>query len=78
VQGVGFRYTVRSLAKHFPVTGYVQNLDDGRVLLVVEGAEGEIEHLLEQITDTMQGFVRNVQLAVSPPTNEFTGFAIRT
>ena len=32
VQGVGFRYETRSLANQFDVTGFVQNLDDGRVL----------------------------------------------
>ena len=37
VQGVGFRYTVRSLAVGFDVTGFVRNLPDGRVHLVVEG-----------------------------------------
>ena len=37
VQGVGFRYTVRSLAARFDVTGFVRNLPDGRVHLVVEG-----------------------------------------
>ncbi len=31
VQGVGFRYTVRSLASRFEVTGFVRNLPDGRV-----------------------------------------------
>src|SRR6187455_864933 len=37
VQGVGFRYTARGLAGGFPVSGYVRNLDDGRVELVAEG-----------------------------------------
>ena len=41
VQGVGFRYTVRTLATRFAVTGFVRNLADGRVQLVVEGGPGE-------------------------------------
>ena len=40
VQGVGFRYTVRSLASRMAVTGFVKNLPDGRVHLVVEGSPG--------------------------------------
>ena len=31
VQGVGFRYTSASIARRFPVTGYVRNLPDGTV-----------------------------------------------
>ena len=49
VQGVGFRYTVRSLASRMAVTGFVRNLPDGRVQLVVEGPPSEIEVLLEQV-----------------------------
>jgi acylphosphatase len=35
VQGVGFRFTVRHIAKGFDVTGWVRNLPDGRVELQV-------------------------------------------
>jgi len=31
VQGVGFRYSVRQIAKGFNVTGWVRNLPDGRL-----------------------------------------------
>ena len=43
VHGVGFRYTVRSLASRLAVSGFVKNLPDGRVHLVVEGPPGEID-----------------------------------
>ena len=33
VQGVGFRYTVKQIAKGFDVIGWVKNLRDGRVEL---------------------------------------------
>jgi acylphosphatase len=49
VQGVGFRYTVRSLAAGFHVTGFVRNLSDGRVHLVVEGKPTEIKQFLDAI-----------------------------
>jgi acylphosphatase len=45
VQGVGFRVTVRQIARGFDVTGAVRNLFDGRVELVAEGEKGEVTAL---------------------------------
>ena len=41
VQGVGFRYTARTVAAGYAVQGFVRNLPDGGVQLVVEGAADE-------------------------------------
>ena len=49
VQGVGFRYTARSLANGLGVTGGVENLNDGTVRLVAEGAEEVLKRLLLNI-----------------------------
>lgn len=49
VQGVNFRYTTRQLAGRFDVGGYVKNLTDGTVELVVSGAPSEVDALLEAI-----------------------------
>src|SRR5438552_1157467 len=43
VQGVGFRYTVKTAASGFEVTGLVRNLRDGRVELMAEGLRDELE-----------------------------------
>ncbi|MHC4819212.1 MAG: acylphosphatase, partial [Planctomycetota bacterium] len=37
VQGVGFRWTTERVLADASVTGYVRNLADGRVELVIEG-----------------------------------------
>jgi len=76
VQGVGFRYETRFLAQQFEVTGYVQNLDDGRVLLVAEGAKDEIERFLERIAESMSRHIRNVAQSSSSATGEFNEFRI--
>ena len=47
VQGVGFRNFVRSRANAQRVTGWVRNLDDGRVEAVFEGEKADIERLIE-------------------------------
>src|SRR6201987_533395 len=49
VQGVGFRFTVRHIAKGFDVTGWVRNLPDGRVELQVTGDENEARAFLDQV-----------------------------
>ena len=49
VQGVGFRFTVRHIAKGFDVTGWVRNLPDGRVELQVAGDADEVRAFLDQV-----------------------------
>jgi acylphosphatase len=49
VQGVGFRWSVRHVAKGFDVTGWVRNLPDGRVELQVTGEENEVRAFLDHI-----------------------------
>lgn len=49
VQGVGFRWRTRELARAGGLTGWVRNLHDGRVELVVEGSAEAIEALLAQL-----------------------------
>ena len=52
VQGVGFRYTVRHIAKGFDVTGWVRNLPDDRVELQVAGEDHEVRAFLDQVTQS--------------------------
>ena len=49
VQGVGFRYSVRQIAKGFNVTGWVRNLADGRVEMQASGESQEVDAFLEGI-----------------------------
>jgi acylphosphatase len=77
VQGVGFRYTARSIARQFAVAGYVKNLSDGRVQLVVEGRAEEIRGLLREIQTEMGRYIRDVQETSSRATGGFSGFDVR-
>jgi len=77
VQGVGFRYTVRTLATGFEVTGTVRNLFDGRVELLAEGAREELEAFRRAIQDSEVGrFIGNEEASWSEATGEFRGFEI--
>jgi len=42
VQGVGFRYFVRELALRAGLAGSARNLPDGRVEVVLEGADDDV------------------------------------
>jgi acylphosphatase len=77
VQGVGFRYTARWIASQFSVTGYVENLPDGRVLLVAEGAAGELDRFLAVISRELGRYIDAAQQTVAPATGQFQRFEIR-
>lgn len=51
VQGVGFRYATKQIAKGFDVLGTVKNLDDGRVELILMGEQGEVEEFIEEMVN---------------------------
>ena len=77
VQGVGFRYTTHSIARSHNVTGYVRNLADGRVELVVEGDRHEIDAFLEAVRDRLGNHIRDERQDIGPATREFASFEIR-
>jgi acylphosphatase len=77
VQGVGFRYTVKNIALQYDVQGYVRNLPDGRVELVMEGPDEQMKTLLHEVEDRMRPYIQNVDQRVLPATGEFTHFYIR-
>jgi len=47
VQGVFFRATTRDRAREVGVDGWVRNLDDGRVEAVFEGADEQVDSMIE-------------------------------
>ena len=61
VQGVGFRFTVKQLARGYEVTGWVRNLDDGRVELQCSGERAEVDAFLEAIAESeLKSHIRSV------------------
>ncbi len=77
VQGVGFRYTVKSVATGFEVTGTVRNLPDGRVELIAEGAREELESFRQAVKDAgLEHFIRDENVSWGEANNHFRGFEI--
>ncbi len=78
VQGVGFRFTVRHIAKGFDVTGWVRNLPDGRVELQVTGQEEEVRAFLDHVVESeLHSLIRKqIENTLNEPLN-CRGFEIR-
>jgi acylphosphatase len=77
VQGVGFRYTVKSVASGFDVTGTVRNRPDGAVELIVEGAKDELSAFQQAIRESgVDSFIRHEAVSWAEAQNEFRGFEI--
>ena len=77
VQGVGFRWTAASALRGVPVTGYVRNLPDGRVELLLEGDSTDNDEASRRIRDAMSRHIRAEKAERTPPTGEFQDFSIR-
>jgi len=77
VQGIGFRFTAERVATSLDLTGWVRNLDDGRVEVVCEGSEGGIVKFLEKIQDVFGIAVCDRDVEWNGATGEFQGFDIR-
>lgn len=77
VQGVGFRYTVKTVAAGFDVTGTIRNLPDGRVELVAAGERAELEAFRAAIPGAgLAGFIRDEQVVWADTKSNFRGFEI--
>lgn len=78
VQGVGFRYTVKQIAKGFDLTGSVRNLRDGRVELQTTGEADEVRAFLEAIEQSeLRAHIRKRFETPLPNPPAFRGFEIR-
>jgi len=77
VQGVGFRYFTRAAAVREGVTGWVRNLDDGRVEALAEGNVAAVDRLEQAIRTGPPGArVDGVTTATVPPHGTHTRFSI--
>ncbi len=77
VQGVGFRYQTQRIAQEFEVSGFVQNLADGRVLVEAEGEPAEAEGFLAEIRLQMKVFIRDTEEKRENRARTFQGFVIK-
>jgi acylphosphatase len=77
VQGVGFRVTTRAIAARFPITGFVENLRDGRVRIVVEGDAEVLDAFAADVAGEMGRYIESQHVERGPASGEFAEFEIR-
>ena len=78
VQGVGFRYFVRTEAHRLGLDGWVRNERDGSVAVVAEGSREDLERFADRLRKGPPGAaVRDIRTSLSPGSDEFAGFEIR-
>jgi len=63
VQGVGFRYETWLVAKKLGLTGFADNMPDGRVCVEVQGAKNKIQYLIHYMKSHDRICVENVEVS---------------
>jgi acylphosphatase len=69
VQGVGFRAFVKRTALDLGLSGYAENLSDGRVEVVAEGEKSDLEYLLVKLKNgPSHAVVSHLDISWNPAT----------
>jgi acylphosphatase len=77
VQGVYFRQNTRIIAKRYGVVGWVRNLKDGRVEVVLEGNEMDVNQVIEWCyAGPPKAAVNDVDINYEKYTGEFREFKV--
>ena len=78
VQGVFFRENTRKKAAEFRLSGFVRNLQNGKVEAIFEGKKEKIEKIIQWIKkgpETVQ--IKNIEINWQNYQGEFKSFEIR-
>jgi acylphosphatase len=78
VQGVGYRYTMRMIAREAGVAGWVRNRADGSVEAELEGTPDQVDEVLAWMAEGPPGaHVESATVTDASPTAEH-GFEVRS
>jgi acylphosphatase len=77
VQGVGFRYEARSMARSLGLTGWVMNLDDGGVETWAEGPASAVKRYSNWLHQGPSGArVDSVDISEREPKRSWNSFVV--
>ena len=78
VTGVGYRYWTYTNAKILGLSGFVRNIENGRVEAVFEGEMGKVKEMVEKCKLGPEvSLVKNLEERWETATDEFSEFEIR-
>ena len=77
VQGVGFRAFTRQQAAVLDIKGWVKNLADGRVEIIVQGEKPEVKEMISKLKEGPSfAKVEDIEINEEEP-DDFSGFKIK-
>ncbi len=76
VQGVGFRFTAHGIAARYGLAGYVRNMPDGSVEMLIQGNPDDIDSCLGDINDEFRGYISSSEIEESAPNPSLKSFKI--
>lgn len=77
VQGVGFRQTTKRIASGLPVRGFVRNLPDRRVEVIVTGSAISIQRLVAGIREYFGSGITDIDRQIIDAEEDFQDFEAR-
>jgi acylphosphatase len=76
VQGVGFRFTASRVAARYALTGFVRNLPDGTVEMVLQGQEADVNGCIAGIKEAFGGYISTTTLEQHAHARRYESFQI--
>lgn len=76
VQGVGFRFTAFNTANRHQLTGFVHNLPDGTVEMLVQGPPQAIDDCIQDIKEYFSDYIRETKIKEIPSDPQHKDFEI--
>jgi len=77
VQGVAYRFYAEKFAARLDITGWARNLPDGRVEIVAEGTDENVEMFLGRLREGPRlARVEEFEVRREPSTGEFRDFRV--
>jgi acylphosphatase len=76
VQGVGFRFTAFNVANRRRLTGFVRNLPEGTVEMLIQGPAGTVDDCIRDIEEEFSRYVRETKIEEIPSNPQYKDFKI--
>jgi acylphosphatase len=79
VQGVFFRASSRTQAEDLGLVGWIKNLEDDRVEIILEGEKEKVDEFIKWLKrgGPLLAKINKTEINFKEPTNEFESFEIK-